>query len=185
MKTPTLKTERLILEPINEKHILAIQEYFDDWEIIKNTQAPWPYPKDGAKTNMKEVLKKVSEGKQIAWAIRLPSIKKHDGFIGRIDYRFSEKENDRGFWMARSFQGNGYMTEAVVATQDYVLLERGIESFTVRNTKSNKASYRIKEKTGAAYIKEEQKPCSTHINEPVDVWEVTRENWAKIRGHKI
>lgn len=164
----------------------AIQEYFDDWEIVRFTGAPWPYPKDGARTNMEnDTLPKIAAGEAIGWAITLPTEPKHNGFIGRIDYRFHEHETDRGFWLAREFQGNGYMTEAVMETQDYMFFEYGLETFTVRNAISNLASRRIKEKTGATYIKERAKPCSCHIDEPADIWEVTRENWAKIRGRKL
>lgn len=186
MKIPTLKTERLILRAYGVDDILAIQEYFDNWAIVKYTGAPWPYPKDGAKTNMIEhTLPNIAAGKAIGWAITSPDVKRHDGFIGRIDYRFHEHEIDRGFWLAIPFQGKGYMTEAVIATQDYMFFEHGLDKFTVRNTQSNSKSYRIKEKTGATFMGKEQQSCSPHIDEPADLWEVTRENWAKIRGRSL
>ena len=184
MKIPTLKTERLILRPLTLDDVPAIQDYFNDWEMIKFTTAPWPYPLDSARENILSVLSNIEQGKQVDWAITLPTEPRYNGFIGRVDYRFKEHYTDRGFWLARPFQNQGFMTEAIIATQDYMFFERKLETLRVRNNLSNIASRRIKEKTGGVRIGEEEAEFS-HLNEPLEVWEVTRENWAKIRGRKL
>lgn len=186
MKIPTLKTERLILRPMALSDAPAIQHYFDDWEIIKYTFAPWPFPKDGAKQNLVEkTLPSVRQGKSISWAITLPDEKKYNGFIGRIDYRFNEDGIDRGFWLALPFQGQGLMTEAVMTTQDYMFFDHGIERFIVGNDVSNVGSRRVKEKTGAVLLRTEDNKPGSHVDGKLEIWEVTRENWAKIRGREI
>lgn len=177
MKTPTLKTERLILRPISLDDAPAIQHYFDDWDIIKYTQAPWPYPADGAERHLLDVtLPGNEDGAMVSWAIILKGEEAFDGFIGRIDYRVNNEEPDRGFWLAKPFHGRGLMSEAVAATQDYMFFEYGLERFIVKNTLSNIGSRRVKQKNGAVFLRLEEKFCA-HLEEPSEVWEVTKESW--------
>jgi ribosomal-protein-alanine N-acetyltransferase len=179
MKTPTLETERLILRPIALSDAPAIQKYFDNWEIIKFTQAPWPFPADGALTHTRDhVLPAVTAGKQISWAITL---KGTGEFIGRIDYRFHTHSVDRGFWMAQPFQGRGFMSEAVSVTQDYMFFDCELKEITTENAESNIASSRIAQKSGAVFVRFD--PPRGHLpNSRMEVWVIKKEDWAKIRG---
>lgn len=180
MKTPILETRRLILRPITLDDAPAIQKHFAHWEIIKFTQAPWPYPENGAEENMRDMtLPALKEGRQISWALTMPHSENANELIGRIDYRFQDGFTDRGFWIALHLQGQGLMKEAVIATQDYMFLECGLEQLTVKNSKSNAASHKLKEHLGGIYIGEEGNCC--HMDEPAEVWEVTKENWLAAR----
>ena len=178
MKTPTLETERLILRPISMDDAETLTSLFNDWDLVKYTQAPWPLPKNNAIQNMNETLEKVSSGQQISWVITL---KNNSEVIGRIDYRFFNNPIDRGFWLAKKYHAQGFMSEAVAATQDHIFLEKDIERIVVENVKENIGSRRVKEKNGAVLIEEKPESCSPHIQGPTQVWEITRENWAKIR----
>lgn len=127
----------------------------------------------------------MQRGDDLVWCITL----KEDDLgqaVGIIHYRLKPKENqeNRGFWLAEPYHGKGMMTEAIIATQDFVFFELNLKSFKARNAISNIGSRRVKEKTGAKLIGTEDKPCG-HVEGPTQVWEVTRENWAKIRGRVI
>ena len=52
--TPVLETPRLILRPMRAGDVPAIQRRFPKWEIVQylHDEVPWPYPDDGAATNM-------------------------------------------------------------------------------------------------------------------------------------
>ena len=76
------------------------------------------------------------------------------------------------------------MTEAVEALQDFVFFELGVEKIVVTNAKFNAASRRIKEKTGAAYVGTAHSPHHGGGTES-DLWEVTREAWAAVRGKTL
>lgn len=183
MKTPVLETDRLILRPISIGDAPAIQKHFNDWEIIKNlaTVVPWPYPDDGAEVFIREnVLPRVENKGHMVWVITL---KEHpDEAVGVIDFGISKSAHgDRGFWIATHLQGQGLMSEACAAVNDYLFFEMGLEKFTVVNAKTNIGSQRVKEKTGAVFIgsgelEHHNGETETHI------WEVTRENWNRIRG---
>lgn len=179
---PPLDTPRLLLVPLTIDDVPGIQQHFAHWEIIRHLsdRVPWPYPVDGAKTFVLDAcLPAIARGEKIVWAIRLKN--KPGETVGLIDYVTEDDGyGNRGFWLARHLHGQGYMTEAVTAFQDYILLERGIESFVVHNAVDNPASRRIKEKTGAVFVEETE---SSHRNgcSRSERWIVTREAWLALR----
>ncbi|MCB9983975.1 MAG: GNAT family N-acetyltransferase [Rhodospirillales bacterium] len=182
MKTPILETQRLILRPISLDDAPAIQKHFNNWEIIQNLsmQVPWPYPDDGAETFIRDsVLPRIAEKGNMIWV--LVSKFGSDEAIGIIDFGQNEtKHGDRGFWIAEEFQGQGLMSEAVVCVNDFLFFELGLEKFRVTNAKNNEASRKVKQKTGAQFIGM-QKLKHHNGEEESEIWEVTRENWARIR----
>ena len=73
------------------------------------------------------------------------------------------------------------MTEAVIAVQDYLFLDMGLERMVVTNAVNNPASRRIKEKTGAKLLGRIPFSHRDGCNES-EVWELTREGWSRFRG---
>jgi RimJ/RimL family protein N-acetyltransferase len=179
---PTLKTQRLLLKPLGTEDAPWIQKYFDDFEIIKyiGHDVPWPYPPDGAESYIKMIQDQMAELDVYAWAIRLK--KAPDETIGAIEYRFrADKKNNRGFWIARDYHGQGLMSEAVAATQDYVFLDLGKERILTYNAPSNTASRRLKEKFGGRLFSADQQYAFYTGEKYSEVWEVTRQKWLELR----
>lgn len=175
--TPTLETARLILRPMRLEDAPAIQEHFPEWEVVRHLLArvPWPYPDDGALTNVRECLEKRARGEQLYWAITLKG--GDDALIGRIDLRPDAGDHEmRGFWLAREHWGRGLMTEAAEAVTAYAFETLGWPHIYVTNAATNAASHRIKEKQGFALV--EVVPGEfVEGSRPKEVWLLTREAW--------
>jgi RimJ/RimL family protein N-acetyltransferase len=99
-----------------------------------------------------------------------------NALIGIIDVREDTGDGHRGFWMAESEQGKGYMTEAVTAVNDWVFTHTPLTELVVFNVASNAASRRVKEKTGAVYVRTviEDYHCGENDSE---VWRTPKEAW--------
>ncbi len=183
MKTPTLQTERLILRPVRIEDAPAIQKHFNHWEIIKHlsTTVPWPYPEDGALTHIRDtVLPEVKKGNWHVWAIA--RIESPGEAIGLINFR-KKSDDNRGFWIAREYQGRGLMSEAISAIDDFSLEAMDIDKIIVKNAKSNLASRRVKEKTGAILLREQ--PANHRSGEAIEeVWEITRHSWKEAKTQR-
>jgi len=183
MTTPVLETERLLLRPLRLADAVAIQHWFANWNIIRrlSTNVPWPYPADGAETFLREMaLPAMASGESLKWAITLEG---DDALIGAIDFTFEDTGlGNRGFWLAEHLWGQGYMTEAVIAVQNHVLITLGVERIVVLNASDNVASRRVKEKTGATYLGqiEVAHHDGSHL---ADQWEITRESWRAANRH--
>lgn len=183
-RTPVLETNRLILRPVTLGDAPALQGHFNDWEIIKNlsVQVPWPYPEDGALSFIGDnALPRMERGEALVWAI-VPKESGQDEAVGIIDFRFEDDgQGNRGFWIARSCQGRGLMTEAIAAVNDFVFFQCGVERILVINAAGNAGSRRVKEKTGAIFLKFVEIEHNSG-EKSAELWEVSAENWRKIRG---
>ena len=180
--TPTLYGEDIVLRPISISDAPAIQKYFPHWDIVKNLtpQTPWPDPPDGAETFLNQVLlPKMARGEMYGWAICLRDTP--SDLIGSISYCSTDKKGlRRGFWLAREYHGLGYMTQAVCLMQDFLFLSCNIPELYMMNNAENIASRRVKEKTGATFVKLIEF-ASLSGGKYSEVWKLTREDWIAFR----
>ena len=185
--TPILETDRLVLRPVALTDAPMMQQYVNNWNVVKylSLRLPWPYPDDGAETFLRDIcLPSVEAGKQFVWAITLKD-DPEGKFVGIIDYRFEPDDHgERGFWLAEHLWGQGLMSEAVTAMQDYMFFDYGLESIAACNATDNIASSRLKQKYNAEFIEEIELEC--HAGKvPAEKWRITREGWATFRGRPL
>jgi len=183
MRIPEIQTPSLLLRPLVPSDAAAIQTHFNNWNVIKyiGAEVPWPYPQNGAESFLTELLAKVANSETYVWGLTIRQHAAAAEVIGVIEYRLSDDEDDhRGFWLAEPFWGQGYMTEAVIATQDFIFLDVNAQRIVVMNAESNVGSVKIKERCGA--VKINRIPGEYHAGDSwQDVWEITREKWLSIR----
>ncbi|MBU6235146.1 MAG: GNAT family N-acetyltransferase [Alphaproteobacteria bacterium] len=178
---PIFETPRLILRPLALSDAPAIQQYFANWDVIKNMGdgVPWPYPPDGAEYFVKSIaLPEVSEGRAHIWAITL---KPSDECVGVMHMRlYDHPEGHRGFWLAKHLWGQGLMREAVSATNDYVFGPLGWDAFMEHNADFNAGSRALKVFSGGELLETREKAGAGGVIRKTEVWRITREGWQKI-----
>jgi RimJ/RimL family protein N-acetyltransferase len=174
--TPTLETPRLLLRPLELADADQVQRLFPQWEVVQYLAAvvPWPYPSDGALTYYRDhALPAIARGDEWHWTLRLKQ--NPDRIIGAIGLIRSDKEN-RGFWLDPAWHGQGLMTEAVIAVNDYWFDVLGFRVLRSPKAIANIASRRISEKTGMRCIATlERDYVSGRL--PAEIWEITAEEW--------
>ena len=174
---PVLHTTRLILRPLELADAAAAQALFPHWEIVRylaSPPIPWPFPPDGALTYCRDVaIPRMQRGAEWSWTLRLRE--SPDQMIGAISLHDIET-NNRGFWLGLPWHGQGLMTEACIAANDYWFGVLGRPVLRTRRAVENTASRRIAEKTGMRLIGADMKTfvCGPLLSE---IWEVTREEW--------
>lgn len=175
--TPVLETARLILRPLEARDVPAIQRIFPQWEVVRHLHAtvPWPYPEDGAATNMVQCLEDRAKGEKFYWAITLKGSDELRGLISLWAFDPARRDS-RGFWLDPLLHGQGLMTEAANAVTGYAFETLGYPCLYLTNSTANRASGRIKEKQGAvrAYVEPHD-----FVSGPGErqVWLLTRESW--------
>jgi RimJ/RimL family protein N-acetyltransferase len=173
---PTLYTERLILRPLELADAEAIQQQFPHWEVVRylNECVPWPYPADGALTYLRDnALPAVARGEEWHWSIRLKSAP--DQLIGNISL-MNEQDNNRGFWLGPTWQGQGLMTEASAAVTEYWFQTLDRQVLRVPKAAPNIGSRKLSERTGMRLIRTDEGDfVSGRL--PREIWEITREEW--------
>ena len=69
-------------------------------------------------------------------------------------------DNNRGFWLAPEFQGQGYMREASIAATDYWFNTLNKPVLRAPKAAANSRSRRISDSSGMRLIRTERKPTS-------------------------
>ncbi|AOE42033.1 MULTISPECIES: GNAT family N-acetyltransferase [Pantoea] len=181
MKTPLLKTERLILKPLISEDAVQIQKLYPRWEIVRYMVAsvPWPYPEDGAQNYVNNVaLPDMAKGVACFWTIRRHE--RPDEVMGLICL-YDVEDNNRGFWLAPEYQRQGYMREASIAVTDYWFNTLNKTVLRAPKAALNSRSQRISARSGMRLIRTEKKD---YVSGRLDseIWEITRDEW-NARSH--
>jgi RimJ/RimL family protein N-acetyltransferase len=176
---PELQTARLILRPLELSNAEQVQQLFPQWEIVKylNARVPWPFPADGVVSHYSNhTLPAIARGEEWHWTLRLKA--SPDQIIGAIS--LMQGDNNRGFWLIPEMQGQGLMTEAVFAVNDYWFDVLKFPVLRAPKAVANVTSRRISEKTGMRIIATgESDYVSGRL--PTETWEITAEEWRKWR----
>jgi ribosomal-protein-alanine N-acetyltransferase len=173
---PALETRRLILRPLELADADHVQLLFPHWDIVKhlNARVPWPYPPDGARQFFADVaLPAMERGDQWTWSIRPKTDPSQ--LIGCISLMRGEHEN-RGFWLALPWHGQGLMTEASDRVTDFWFNTLKHAVLRVPKAIANVTSRRISEKQGMRVVGlvERDYVCGRL---PAEIWEITAEEW--------
>lgn len=173
---PQLQTPRLILRPLELSDADRIQKIFPHWEIVRHLASviPWPYPADGAITYIRDLaLPAMARHDEWHWTLRLRT---NPGLvIGSIGLMKHETDN-RGFWLAREFHGQGLMSEAADAVTDYWFDVLKMPVLRAPKAIANVESRRISEKQGMRVIATvERDYVSGRL--PAEIWETTAAEW--------
>jgi RimJ/RimL family protein N-acetyltransferase len=115
----------------------------------------------------------MERGEEWHWSLRLKDAPER--LIGKISLHKNEWDN-RGYWLGLPWQGQGLMTEAVAAVNDYWFDVLGSHVLRAPKAVANIASRRISEKTGMRVIASMERDyvCGRL---PAALWEITAEEW--------
>ncbi|HVC47343.1 MAG TPA: GNAT family N-acetyltransferase [Terracidiphilus sp.] len=170
------RTRRLLLRPLELADADQIQQLFPHWQIVRFllNRVPWPYPAYGALTYCRDIaLPEMERGEAWHWTIR--TLTDPDRMIGFIGLVRGEADN-RGFWMALPWQGNGYMSEACEWTNDFWFGVLQFPVLRVAKAAGNAASRRISQKQGMRLVGTGMRDyVSGRL--PSDLWEITADEW--------
>ena len=176
MTIPTLTTERLLLKPLVAEDAVQIQKLYPRWEIVRYmvSSVPWPYPDNGAENYVNNVaLPDMAKGIAWFWSIRRRDVP--DELMGIICL-YDVEDNNRGFWLAPEFQGQGFMREASIATTDYWFNTLNKSVLRAPKAAANSRSRRISDSSGMRLIRTEKKAYVSGMLDS-ELWEITRDEW--------
>lgn len=174
--SPTLRTRRLILTPLQLADAALIQELFAHWEVVRylDSQVPWPYPADGALCYVRDhALPAIERGEEWHWMIRLTDSPTQA--IGSISL-YDQPGNHRGFWLAPQWQRCGYMREACEVVNRYWFQTLDRPLMQVPKAVENLASRRVSEREGMTLIDVSEGHFVSGVMAK-EIWELSRERW--------
>ena len=145
VKPEVIKTERLILRPLQDSDAGLISLYVGDERVAMNLAVvPHPYPAGAAEAYIE--YSRNSEADEIIWAIDL-----NNELIGVIS--ISRKETGCGaigYWLAPQFWGAGFTPEALESVIKYAR-SAGFKGLDAAVHQGNQGSARVLIKEGFEY----------------------------------
>jgi len=161
-----LKTERLLLRPPFMEDAVQIAERIGDKDIAWNLgRVPHPYQVSDAEAWLQHVPAKWQDDTAYVMAMTLPD----DGLIGCVSMRLLPMDVwELGYWLGKSWWGQGYATEAAAALLGWAERDLSISRFSSGHFTDNPASGRILLKLGFKMVGEaelfglargEKSPC--------------------------
>ena len=163
------------------ERIQSLFACFDVIEYLDGNVIPWPYPENGAVEFLEFIIPKMEAGETIVWAL-VP--KGSDEMIGILHLNQHSETDHRGFWLGRDYWGQGLMSEAVAASQDYCFDVLGMSYLLLSNAEPNEGSARLKEKSGARLLGyEEPRYYAGGGTYRTMKWELTAQAWREKRLH--
>lgn len=180
--TPTLHTPRLMLRPLQLDDAADLQASFNHWEVVRylTHHVPWPYPDGEALRYLHEdALPAMEDGEEWHWSIRLRDDHSLIGSVCVMD----ETDNNRGFWLAPPYQGQGLMWEVCEVINHFWFETLQRPALRVAKSALNEASCRLSMREGMRLVetREDQFVCGRTEEQ---IWELSREQWRAIAGRQ-
>lgn len=144
----TLETDRLILRPWREDDAEELYKYASDSDI--GPLAGWPA--HTSVENSREIIKTVLSAPE-TYAVCLKDDGKPIGSIGfhRKDLAENDDEYELGYWIGKSFWGQGLIPEASREMLRYAFEELGMSRIWCGYYDGNIKSKRVQQKLGFVY----------------------------------
>jgi RimJ/RimL family protein N-acetyltransferase len=144
-----IRTDRLLMRPLNLDDAEAIRSQIADWEVMRwLSQPPWPYTLHDAVDFIRSCTP--PDLTKTAFAIT-----REGALIGVIDVRVNRAllpqrgpGPNLGYWLGRAHWGRGYVTEAARGLLGFAFAAGIGETLYSGAFADNVASLRVQEKLG-------------------------------------
>lgn len=149
MSQATIKTSRLLLRPFRSEDAFDLQQLANDRAIADTTiSIPHSYELQYAQQWIAKHKDEYDQKQAVHFAIVLQDSQKLIGATELRDIDLEHLQAELGFWIARSWWGKGFASEAAEAAIEYGFNQLGIHRIYAHHMVRNTASERILEKLG-------------------------------------
>lgn len=160
MKTPELKTERLLLRPFRQEDAIPA---FTCWESDPDVAKYmfWTSHNDVGKTK-EWICFEIGQIEKDDWYRFAVEIKETKELIGTVLIYYEEEVScwEIGYNLGKKYWGKGYTTEAMKEVIEFAKQKLGITEIVGRYAKENPASGNVMKKLGFQYEKDIPYACN-------------------------
>lgn len=144
-----IKTERLLLRPLQADDAAALHRLVNDWAVVRNlSKLPFPYPRELADEWIRSTARQIEGGTGFHLAIA----GQEDGseLVGCVGLRLDMTPGvgNLGYWVGRRFWGHGVASEAVTRLSRWALANLDLDRLEAHVAVDNPASAAVLRKGG-------------------------------------
>jgi RimJ/RimL family protein N-acetyltransferase len=172
----SIKTQRLALRPFTATDAPRVRELIGAWAVTRMlARVPFPYPQGLAEEWIAKHPDWRAAGENFPFAVTL-----HNRLIGcvGIHERPDRGQFVLGYWIAVSYWGFGYASEAAKAALGFAFGWLGLAALGAQHYEENEASGRVLRKLGFVETGRSMHPClARNADLPGVDLELTRDSW--------
>ncbi|MGW3663393.1 GNAT family N-acetyltransferase [Streptomyces sp. NPDC005141] len=145
----SISTERLVLRALHEDDVPALAEMMNDEMVAAWTSIPQPFTEDGARGWVDDYAPtERKEGRGLDLAVTEFLTQRLVGVIqlGKTNWRV--RSTELSYIVAPWARGEGYASEAALATARWLFREQKFERIELRTAADNTASQQVAQKIG-------------------------------------
>ncbi|MET8245185.1 GNAT family N-acetyltransferase [Streptomyces sp. NPDC005202] len=145
----SISTERLVLRPFEESDIEAFAEMMNDELVTAWTSVPQPYTEADARAWITECAPaERAEGRGIVFAVTEFLTQRLVGTVHLRNTDWRVRSTEIAYVIAPWARGEGYASEAALATAQWVFHDQKFERLELRTAADNTASQQVAQKIG-------------------------------------
>jgi RimJ/RimL family protein N-acetyltransferase len=147
---PDLRTKRLLLEPLDKRHLRQFVAVAGSRSIADTTiSVPHPLTEDEGFLWIQRAISEDTEGRAAHFAVTIaPDAESLVGYVGIKGIDREHEEGELSFWLEDRHAGQGLMTEGAAAVVRFAFSALGLNRICAYHMVRNSASARILTKLG-------------------------------------
>ncbi|MFH9549732.1 GNAT family N-acetyltransferase [Streptomyces sp. NPDC051445] len=147
--TISISTERLVLRPLDEDDVPALADMMNDEQVGAWTAAPQPYSEAAARRWITEYAPaERAAGRGLDLAVTEFLTQRLVGVVQLAKTDWHVRSTELSYIIAPWARGEGYASEAALATAQWLLNEQKLERIELRTAADNTASQQVAQKIG-------------------------------------
>ncbi len=171
----SISTERLVLRPLDEDDVPALAEMMNDEQVGAWTDVPQPFTEDAARNLITQYAPAQREsGRGLALAVTEFLTQRLVGVVqlGRTNWHI--RSTELSYVIAPWARGEGYASEAALATAQWLLGDQKFERVELRTAADNTASQQVAQKIGCISEGVLRNACIAHVRAEDGTWSDVR-----------
>ncbi|OQR62287.1 N-acetyltransferase [Streptomyces maremycinicus] len=147
--TISISTERLVLRPLDEDDVPALADMMNDEQVAAWTAVPQPYDEAAARRWITEYAPaERTAGRGLDLAVTEFLTQRLVGVIQLAKTNWHVRSTELSYIIAPWARGEGYASEAALATAHWLIRDQKIERIELRTAADNTASQQVAQKIG-------------------------------------
>ncbi|MFJ3802041.1 GNAT family N-acetyltransferase [Streptomyces sp. NPDC090088] len=167
----SISTERLVLRPLDEDDVPALAEMMNDEQVGAWTDVPQPFTEDGARRWIAEYApaERIA-GRGLDLAVTEFLTQRLVGIIQLAKTNWHVRSTELSYIVAPWARGEGYASEAALATAQWLFGDQKLERIEVRTAADNTASQQVAQKIGCISEGVLRNACIVHVRTEDGTW---------------
>ncbi|WP_030606859.1 GNAT family N-acetyltransferase [Streptomyces fulvoviolaceus] len=174
----SISTERLVLRPLDEDDVPALAEMMNDEQVGAWTDVPQPYSEEQARTWITEHAPSEREsGRGLDLAVTEFLTQRLVGVVQLAKTNWHIRSTELSYVIAPWARGEGYASEATLATAQWLLTDQKLERIELRTAADNTASQQVAQKIGCISEGVLRGACIAHVRAEDGTWSDVRTDY--------